>query len=121
MKLKRNQEFFALRLQSTPNGNQAFVLSCGTACKPIVLLVYQSVITFQILLSWKYPFKLSGRCLQLLLDVFLCHDFSITNFLHALKFCVLEHFYEQVGISSPVLLCLSVLLFTKYAVVFVAQ
>lgn len=48
-----------------------------------------------ILLTSDYSFKLSGKCMQLLLDVFLCHDFSVTNFLHILKFCVLDHFYDQ--------------------------
>ncbi|XP_039251159.2 origin recognition complex subunit 3-like [Styela clava] len=54
-----------------------------------------AMIIDNILLTSGYSFKLSGKCMQLLLDVFLCHDFSVTTFLHILKFCVLNHFYEQ--------------------------
>uniref|UniRef100_H2Z2U2 Origin recognition complex subunit 3 n=1 Tax=Ciona savignyi TaxID=51511 RepID=H2Z2U2_CIOSA len=56
-----------------------------------------ALIIDRVLLTPNHPFKLSGRCLQLILDVFLCHDFSIVNFLHILRFCVLEHFYNQPG------------------------
>lgn len=48
-----------------------------------------------VLLSNELPFKLGGKSLQLLLNQFLCHDFSVTNFVNSLKYCVLEHFYEE--------------------------
>nr|CAB3264576.1 origin recognition complex subunit 3-like [Phallusia mammillata] len=54
-----------------------------------------ALIIDKVLLTTEQPFKLSGKCLELIVDVFLCHDFSITSFLHALKFCALEHFREQ--------------------------
>ncbi|XP_076803170.1 origin recognition complex subunit 3-like [Clavelina lepadiformis] len=63
-----------------------------------------ALIIDRILLTSQHPFKLSGKCFQLILDVFLCHDFSIANFLHTLKFCVMEHFYEQ---SASIACCAS--------------
>nr|XP_002121235.3 origin recognition complex subunit 3 [Ciona intestinalis] len=54
-----------------------------------------ALIMDRILLNSDLPFKLSGRSLQLLLDVFLCNDFSILNFLHSLRYCVLKHFQNQ--------------------------
>lgn len=48
-----------------------------------------------ILLANNHPFKLGGKSLQLLLDQFLCNDFSLQSFLQALKFCILEHFSNE--------------------------
>merc|ERR1719376_785009 len=54
-----------------------------------------AIIFKKILLTEEVPFKLSGRCVQTLIDVFLRFDFSINNFIRSLKFCVIEHYRKQ--------------------------
>lgn len=45
-----------------------------------------------VLLSPFCPFRLSGKVLQHLVDVFMFYDFSINSFISGLNYCVLEHF-----------------------------
>ncbi|KAG8444782.1 hypothetical protein GDO86_009813 [Hymenochirus boettgeri] len=49
----------------------------------------------QLLLSTFFPFKLSGKALQVLITIFLYHDFSVKNFIKGLQLSVVEHFYTQ--------------------------
>ncbi|XP_067942271.1 origin recognition complex subunit 3-like [Watersipora subatra] len=53
--------------------------------------VYLNAIIDKMLIASPLPFRLDGRTFQLLLDNFLCHDFSIKKFLCSLKFCLMEH------------------------------
>lgn len=46
----------------------------------------------KIVLDPKNHFMLSGKTLQLLVEIFLFYDFSITGFVQGLKFAMLEHF-----------------------------
>lgn len=39
----------------------------------------------QILMTSRYPFKLGSKVFQLLLDIFLYHDFSVLNFIKGLQ------------------------------------
>ena len=39
------------------------------------------------------PFRLSGKTFQLLLDNFLCHDFSIEKFLYSMEVSVTAHIF----------------------------
>ncbi|XP_076656484.1 origin recognition complex subunit 3 isoform X2 [Halictus rubicundus] len=41
------------------------------------------------------PFKLTGRAIQLLTDIFLFYDFSVENFLYGYKICMIQHFYAN--------------------------
>ncbi|KAK1134513.1 hypothetical protein K0M31_007294 [Melipona bicolor] len=41
------------------------------------------------------PFKLIGRAFQFLTDIFLFYDFSVENFLHSYKICMIQHFYAN--------------------------
>ncbi|XP_003486245.1 origin recognition complex subunit 3 isoform X1 [Bombus impatiens] len=41
------------------------------------------------------PFKLTGRAFQFLTDIFLFYDFSVENFLHSYKICMIQHFYAN--------------------------
>ncbi|XP_076222484.1 origin recognition complex subunit 3 isoform X2 [Nomia melanderi] len=41
------------------------------------------------------PFKLTGRAFQLLTDIFLFYDFSVENFLHNYRICMIQHFYAN--------------------------
>ncbi|XP_020734784.1 origin recognition complex subunit 3 isoform X1 [Odocoileus virginianus] len=49
----------------------------------------------KLLLTAEFPFKLSGKVLQTLTNIFLYHDFSIQNFIKGLQLSLLEHFYSQ--------------------------
>ncbi|XP_044148413.1 origin recognition complex subunit 3 isoform X1 [Bufo gargarizans] len=49
----------------------------------------------KLLLSNQFPFKLSGRVLQVLITIFLYHDFSVHNFIKGLQLSVVEHFNAQ--------------------------
>lgn len=55
---------------------------------------YLTLVINQIIMTPKYPFKLGHRVFQLLLDIFLYHDFSVLNFIKGLQFCILDHFFS---------------------------
>ncbi|XP_069582485.1 origin recognition complex subunit 3 isoform X1 [Ranitomeya imitator] len=54
-----------------------------------------STVVNKLLLSNQFPFKLSGRVLQVLITIFLYHDFSVQNFIKGLQLSVVEHFNSQ--------------------------
>ncbi|CAH1230274.1 ORC3 [Branchiostoma lanceolatum] len=58
---------------------------------------YLSQVINKTLLTTKYPFKLGHRVFQLLLDMFLYHDFSVVNFIRGLQFAMIEHFFSDLG------------------------
>ncbi|CAM4650024.1 hypothetical protein PO909_011293 [Leuciscus waleckii] len=49
----------------------------------------------KLILNSQFPFKLSSRVIQVLVGIFLYHDFSVQNFVKGLKFSMLEHFNGQ--------------------------
>lgn len=51
-------------------------------------------IIHDVLLSPFCPFRLSGKVLKHLIDVFLFFDFSINSFIKGLNYCMLEHFLK---------------------------
>ncbi|KAL8568827.1 hypothetical protein ACOMHN_035590 [Nucella lapillus] len=53
---------------------------------------YLSLVIDKILMTNKYPFKLGPKVFQLLLDMFLCHHFSVLNFVTAFQYCMMEHY-----------------------------
>jgi len=61
------------------------------------ILTVELTIILQMLLNSDLPFRLGGKTFQLLLDNFLCHDFSIQKFLHCMG--LLISFYVQSIIS----------------------
>ncbi|KAH3822930.1 origin recognition complex subunit 3-like isoform X2 [Dreissena polymorpha] len=56
---------------------------------------YLTLVINQILMTARYPFKLGRGVFQLLLDIFLYYDFSVLNFIQALRFTMLEHYSSQ--------------------------
>lgn len=54
---------------------------------------YLTLVINQIIMTSKYPFKLGSKVFQLLLDIFLYHDFSVLSFIKGLQFCILDHFF----------------------------
>ncbi|MBN3294448.1 ORC3 protein, partial [Polypterus senegalus] len=49
----------------------------------------------KLILTTSFPFKLNGKALQVLLSIFLFHDFSVRNFIKGLQLSLMEHFYNQ--------------------------
>lgn len=55
---------------------------------------YLTEVVSQILLNPNIPFKVGPRVYKLMEYSFLCHDFSISNFIKTFKFCLMEHFSD---------------------------
>ncbi|XP_054255146.1 origin recognition complex subunit 3 isoform X2 [Indicator indicator] len=49
----------------------------------------------KLLLTTQFPFKLGEKVLQVLINIFLYHDFSVQNFIKGYQLCIVEHFYSQ--------------------------
>ncbi|XP_031436874.1 origin recognition complex subunit 3 isoform X2 [Clupea harengus] len=49
----------------------------------------------KLVLNTEFPFKLSGKVLQVLVSIFLYHDFSVRNFIKGLQLALVEHFHSQ--------------------------
>lgn len=56
---------------------------------------YLNMVINQILMTSRYPFKLGSKVFQLLLDIFLYHDFSVLNFIKGLQFAMMDHFFTN--------------------------
>ncbi|XP_010284947.1 PREDICTED: origin recognition complex subunit 3-like [Phaethon lepturus] len=54
-----------------------------------------STIIEKLLLTAQFPFKLGEKVLQVLINIFLYHDFSVQNFIKGFQLCIVEHFYSQ--------------------------
>ncbi|XP_071404827.1 origin recognition complex subunit 3 isoform X2 [Pithys albifrons albifrons] len=54
-----------------------------------------STIIDKLLLTDQFPFKLGEKVLQVLINIFLYHDFSVQNFIKGFQLCVVEHFFSQ--------------------------
>ncbi|XP_062428762.1 origin recognition complex subunit 3 isoform X2 [Rhea pennata] len=54
-----------------------------------------STVIDKLLLTTQFAFKLSEKVLQVLINIFLYHDFSVQNFIKGFQLCIVEHFYSQ--------------------------
>ncbi|NXD81315.1 ORC3 protein, partial [Halcyon senegalensis] len=54
-----------------------------------------STLIEKLLLTGKFPFKLGEKVLQVLINMFLYHDFSVHNFIKGYQLSIVEHFYSQ--------------------------
>ncbi|NWW53775.1 ORC3 protein, partial [Pedionomus torquatus] len=54
-----------------------------------------STVIDKLLLTDQFPFKLGEKVLQVLINIFLYHDFSVQNFIKGFQLCIVEHFYSQ--------------------------
>ncbi|XP_054840607.1 origin recognition complex subunit 3 isoform X2 [Eublepharis macularius] len=54
-----------------------------------------STVIDKLLLTSQFPFKLSEKVLQVLINIFLYHDFSVHNFIKGFQLSLLEHFYSH--------------------------
>ncbi|KAL3882398.1 hypothetical protein ACJMK2_028742 [Sinanodonta woodiana] len=56
---------------------------------------YLTMLINQIVMTPEYPFKIGARVFQLLLDIFLYHDFSVLNFVKGFRFSLLDHYLNM--------------------------
>ncbi|XP_047467572.1 origin recognition complex subunit 3 isoform X2 [Mugil cephalus] len=49
----------------------------------------------KLVLTSHFPFKLNGKVMQVLISLFLYHDFSVRNFIKGIQLALLEHFHSQ--------------------------
>ncbi|XP_074517177.1 origin recognition complex subunit 3 [Sebastes fasciatus] len=49
----------------------------------------------KLILTPQFPFKLNGKVMQVLISIFLYHDFSVRNFIKGVQLAMLEHFHSQ--------------------------
>ncbi|XP_063040175.1 origin recognition complex subunit 3 [Engraulis encrasicolus] len=49
----------------------------------------------KLVLNPDFPFKLTGKVLQVLVSIFLYHDFSVRNFIKGFQLALVEHFHSQ--------------------------
>ncbi|OXB59475.1 hypothetical protein ASZ78_005318 [Callipepla squamata] len=54
-----------------------------------------STIIDKVLLTTQFPLKLSEKVLQVLINIFLYHDFSVQNFIKGFQLCIVEHFHSN--------------------------
>lgn len=54
-----------------------------------------ATVTDKLVLNHKFPFKLTGKMLQVLVSIFLYHDFSVRNFIKGFQLALVEHFHSQ--------------------------
>ncbi|XP_022816715.1 origin recognition complex subunit 3 [Spodoptera litura] len=55
--------------------------------------IYMNQVLEDIFLTHTSPFHLSGKAFELLTDVFLFYDFSVTGLIQSIKYCMMEHYY----------------------------
>ncbi|XP_045765033.1 origin recognition complex subunit 3 isoform X2 [Maniola jurtina] len=55
--------------------------------------VYMNQVLENIFLTHTSLFHLSGRAFELLTDVFLFDDFSVTGLIQSIKYCMMDHYY----------------------------
>ncbi|XP_077977190.1 origin recognition complex subunit 3-like [Glandiceps talaboti] len=63
---------------------------------------YLTQVIDKVLLTINHPMKLGHKVFQLLLDVFLYHDFSVLSFIRGYQFTMMDHFFNQ---SASLLCC----------------
>ncbi|CAJ1073501.1 origin recognition complex subunit 3 [Xyrichtys novacula] len=49
----------------------------------------------KLILTPDFPFKLSDKVMQVLISIFLYHDFSVRNFIKGIQLALVEHFHSQ--------------------------
>ncbi|XP_070698589.1 origin recognition complex subunit 3 isoform X2 [Pempheris klunzingeri] len=49
----------------------------------------------KLILTHQFPFNLNSKVMQVLISIFLYHDFSVRNFIKGVQLALLEHFHSQ--------------------------
>ncbi|CAL8273131.1 unnamed protein product [Merluccius merluccius] len=70
-------------------------LLCIELFQSLSCTLHLATVIDKLILTHHFPFKLNGKVLQVLVSIFLYHDFSVRNFIKGLKLALLEHFLSQ--------------------------
>ncbi|KAK0153350.1 Origin recognition complex subunit 3 [Merluccius polli] len=70
-------------------------LLCIELFQSLSCTLHLATVIDTLILTHHFPFKLNGKVLQVLVSIFLYHDFSVRNFIKGLKLALLEHFLSQ--------------------------
>lgn len=70
-------------------------LLCIELFQSLPCIDHLAAVIDKLVLTTKFPFKLSGKVLQVLINIFLYHDFSAKNFVKGFQLSLLEHYYTQ--------------------------
>ncbi|KAM4541019.1 origin recognition complex subunit 3 [Fundulus diaphanus] len=75
--------------------NSVSSLLCIELFQSLSCTQHLTTVIDKLILTSNFPFKLNGRVMQVLVSVFLYHDFSVRNFIKGLQLALLEHFHSQ--------------------------
>ncbi|XP_029451295.1 origin recognition complex subunit 3 isoform X2 [Rhinatrema bivittatum] len=70
-------------------------LLCIELFQSVSCTQHLAAIVDKLLLTTRFPLRLSGKVLLVLTNIFLYHDFSVQNFIKGLQLSVVEHFHSQ--------------------------
>nr|XP_046268274.1 origin recognition complex subunit 3 isoform X2 [Scatophagus argus] len=70
-------------------------LLCIELFQSLTCTQHLSTVIDKLILTPHFPFKLNGKVMQVLISIFLYHDFSVRNFIKGVQLALLEHFHSQ--------------------------
>ncbi|XP_068608538.1 origin recognition complex subunit 3 [Brachionichthys hirsutus] len=70
-------------------------LLCIELFQSLACTRHLSTVIDKFILTHRFPFKLNGKLMQVLMSIFLYHDFSVRNFIKGIQLALLEHFHSQ--------------------------
>ncbi|XP_004540534.2 origin recognition complex subunit 3 [Maylandia zebra] len=70
-------------------------LLCIELFQSLSCMQHLATVIDKLILTSHIAFKLNGKVMQVLIGVFLYHDFSVRNFIKGLQLALLEHFHSQ--------------------------
>ncbi|XP_068195277.1 origin recognition complex subunit 3 isoform X2 [Antennarius striatus] len=70
-------------------------LLCIELFQSLACTQHLSTVIDKLILTHHFPFKLNGKVMQVLMSIFLYHDFSVRNFTKGIQLALLEHFHSQ--------------------------
>ncbi|MED6271085.1 hypothetical protein CHARACLAT_016732 [Characodon lateralis] len=75
--------------------NSVSSLLCIELFQSLSCTQHLTTVIDKLILTSSFPFKLSGKVMQVLVSIFLYHDFSVRNFIKGFQLALLEHFHSQ--------------------------
>uniref|UniRef100_A0A3B5KQ74 Origin recognition complex subunit 3 n=1 Tax=Takifugu rubripes TaxID=31033 RepID=A0A3B5KQ74_TAKRU len=70
-------------------------LLCIELFQSLTCTQHLATVIDKLILTHHFPFKLNAKVMQVLISIFLYHDFSVRNFIKGVQLALLEHFHSQ--------------------------
>lgn len=70
-------------------------LLCIELFQSLTCTQHLATVIDKLILTSHFPFKLNKKVMQVLMSIFLYHDFSVRNFIKGIQLALLEHFHSQ--------------------------